>query len=323
MNALRDHLLYRPMVPNGRDILFSGKITKIGSDGPSTFEPEVTHLTCFLGGMVGMGAKIFGLEEHDIEIAKKLSDGCVWAYESMTTGIMPEAAEVYLCEKDTDCEWDEALWMKALDSMADQREQQIEEYEIRKANRKAQEEQAAMAAQAKLEAEEKERAEREEMERISAIKSEQQESKVAGNEIADIGDATGIDVDPPPPVSTRNKEGGADLAPESKPAIQKRQLDMDVSETGTGETSPPSEDTSHDEILQKKLQDTEIELQAAAPGRQVQNPSKYVPKVPAPSERSPDPMRPPSHKEYVEAKIKREGLAPGFTRIAGSHYILR
>jgi mannosyl-oligosaccharide alpha-1,2-mannosidase len=310
-------MLYRPMVPNDRDILFSGRITKNDNTGPSTFIPEVTHLTCFLGGMVGMGAKIFGLEEHDIEIAKKLSDGCVWAYESMTTGIMPEAAEVYLCEKDTECQWNETLWMKALDPMADQREQQIEDYEIRKANRKAQEEQAALAAQ------EKARLEAEEKERIAAMELEQVDSKVAGDDMANDWDATDVDVDSPPPVSTRNEEGSADPASEPKPTLQKRQLDTNASDTSLGTNPPPSEDNSHDDIFQKKLQDTEIELQGTAPGRQIQNPSKYVPKIPAPSERGPDPMRPPTHKEYVEAKIKREGLAPGFTRIARGNYILR
>jgi mannosyl-oligosaccharide alpha-1,2-mannosidase len=315
MGALRDHLLYRPMVPNNRDILFSGRVIKSGKDGPSTFEPEVTHLTCFLGGMVGMGAKIFGLEEHDLEIARKLSDGCVWAYESMDTGIMPEMAEVYLCEKDTDCQWNETLWMEALDPMAEQREKQIEEYEIKKAMRKAKEEQSLLAQQARLETEEKER--------ISAIELGEIESKVAGHDLADSGDATSVDVDSPPPVSTRNEEANADAVSESKPAFQKRQLEKDASETSVDEISLPSDDNIRDEKLQKKLVDTEIELEAAAPGRQIQKPSTYVPKIPTPSERGPDPFRPQTHNEYVEAKIQREGLAPGFTRIARNSYILR
>jgi mannosyl-oligosaccharide alpha-1,2-mannosidase len=315
MDAVREYLLYRPMVPNNRDILFSGRLSKNGNDGPSTFEPEVTHLTCFLGGMVGMGAKIFGLEEHDLEIAEKLSDGCVWAYESMSTGIMPEMAEVYLCEKDTDCQWNETLWMKALDPMADQREKQIEDYESRKAMRKAQEEQAASAAQAKLEAEEKDG--------NSAIESEQVKSNVAGYDLADSGDATSVDVDSQLPVSTRNEESNADPASEPRPVFQKRQVERDASETGVGETSSSSDDSGHDKKLQKKLEDTEIELQGAAPGRQISMPSTYVPKIPTPSERGPDPMRPQTHKEYVEAKIQREGLAPGFTRIARNSYILR
>jgi mannosyl-oligosaccharide alpha-1,2-mannosidase len=322
MNAVREYMLYRPMVPNGRDLLFSGKITKIGNAGPFTFEPEVTHLTCFLGGMVGMGAKIFGLEEHDIEIAKKLSDGCVWAYESMSTGIMPESAEVYLCEKDTDCQWNETLWRRSLDPMADKREQMIEDYEIKKANRKAQEEQAALAA------EEKAKLEAEEAERMVAIGSEQFEpgqanSKVGEDDHGKIRDTTGVDADSPLPVPTRSEEVGAGSVLEAKPALQKRQLNTDSSATGVGATPTSPEDKSHDDVFQKKLQDTEIELQGAAPGRQIQNPSKYVPKIPAPSERGPDPMRPPTHKEYVDNKIKREGLAPGFTRIKGRGYILR
>jgi mannosyl-oligosaccharide alpha-1,2-mannosidase len=303
------------MVPDNRDILFSGKVIKSGKDGPSTFKPEVTHLTCFLGGMVGMGAKIFGLEEHDLEIAQKLSDGCVWAYESMRTGIMPEAAEVYLCEKYTDCQWNETLWLKALDPMAEQREKQIEDYEIKKAMRKAKEEQAILAEQARLEAEEKEK--------ISAIGSEQVQLKAAGYDLAESGDATSVDVDSPPPVSTRNEEGNADAISESKPVLQKRQLDKDALETSISEISPPSNDNIHDEKLEKKLKDMEIELQGAAPGRQIGKPSTFVPKIPTPSERGPDPMRPPTHQEYVEDKIQREGLAPGFIRIPRNSYILR
>jgi mannosyl-oligosaccharide alpha-1,2-mannosidase len=310
MDAIREHMLYRPMVPNNRDILFSGKVLKSGYDGPSTFEPEVTHLTCFLGGMVGMGAKVFGLEEHDLEIATKLSDGCVWAYESMETGIMPEVAEVYLCKKDTDCQWNETLWKEALDPIVEQREEQIKDYEIKKAMRKAEEEQAVLAEQARLKAEEKER-------------NSEIESKVAGHDLAENEDATAVDVDSPPPVSTRNEEGNADPASKSKPAFQKRQLEKDASETGIGEMSLHSDDNIHDDKLQKKLQDTKIELQAAAPGRQIEKPSTYVPKVPAPSERGPDPMRPPTHKEYVESRIQQEGLAPGFTRISRNTYILR
>jgi len=315
MDALRDYFLYRPMVPNNRDILFSGRVIKSGKDGPSTFVPEVTHLTCFLGGMVGMGAKIFGLEEHDLEIAQKLSDGCVWAYESMDTGIMPEMAEVYLCEKDTDCQWNETLWMEALDPMAEQREKLIEEYEIKKAMRKAKEEQSLLAQQARLEAEEKER--------ISATELGQIESRVGGHDLADSGDATSVDVDMPTPVSTRNEEANTDAVSESKPAFQKRQLEKDASETSVDEISPPSDENIYDEKLQRKLMDTEIELEAAAPGRLVQQPSTYVPKVPTPSERGPDPFRPPTHKEYVEAKIQREGLPPGFTQISHNSYILR
>lgn len=313
MNAMREHMLYRPMVPDERNILFSGKITKNGVDGPTYFQPEVTHLACFIGGMVGMGAKLFNLKD-DLETAEKLADGCVWAYESMSSGIMPEGAEVFRCEDDTHCPWNKTLWMRSLDPQADERDQQIEEYESKKAARKTQEEQERLAAESKAAVEESER--------NSAPDPEQVELKIGGFDLADNGDAAGIDVDTGYPVS-KASSAVADPSSETKSTLQKRQLNEAEPETIVGKNPPLPDTYTHDEQLQKKLKDTEIELQSAAPGREIKSPSTYVPKIPTPSEVLPDPFRPPTHEEYVEAKIKREGLAPGFVRISSNKYILR
>jgi mannosyl-oligosaccharide alpha-1,2-mannosidase len=316
MKAVREYMLYRPMVPGGRDILFSGKITKSGTD--ATFEAEVTHLTCFLGGMVGMGAKLFNIEE-DLNIAKKLSDGCVWAYESMSTGIMPEGAEVYRCKDDSNCPWNETLWMDALDPLAAQRDQDIKDYESKKAAREAQNEQERLAAQSKLAAEGSED--------NSAADTEQVKLTTSGFDLAENGDSPSTDADSNPPDSLGNEVANtnssvADPALESKPSVQKRQFEEGPG-TAVPDIPPLPENDTHDELFQKKLEDTEIELQSASPGREVEVPSKHVPKIPAPSEVLTDPIRPPTHKEYVEAKIKREGLAPGFVRIWSNKYILR
>lgn len=301
-------MLYRPMVPNDRDILFSGKIIKNGAGGQVTFVAEVTHLTCFLGGMVGMGAKLFNLK-LDLEIAKKLSDGCVWAYESMNTGVMPEMAEVLPCASVTNCPWNETLWKKSLDPMAGQREQQIKDYESKMARLKAQEDQERLAAQSKLAAEENEG---------------NSASEVSWSDLPDNRHAANIDVDSKSPVSTNQEESGskstvAETLLESK-TLEKRQLGKERPETTISEMLPLS-DT--DERLQRKLNDTEIELQGTASGREMENPSAYVPKIPTPNGGKMDLKRPPTHEEYVEAKIKREGLAPGFTKINRDNYFLR
>lgn len=75
---------------------------------------DVEHLTCFIGGMVGMAAKIFGLED-DLEIAKRLADGCVWAYGITPSGIMPESATVLPCKNAERCTWNETIYHRYLD----------------------------------------------------------------------------------------------------------------------------------------------------------------------------------------------------------------
>ncbi|KFY63759.1 hypothetical protein V496_03714 [Pseudogymnoascus sp. VKM F-4515 (FW-2607)] len=142
MDAIRNRLLYRPLIPrdadgSDRDVLFSAKM-KINPYVPADTNHEMiyeaTHLTCFLGGMVGMGAKLFGLDA-DLPIAERLADGCVWAYESTRSGIMPEDARLVPCENPLDCSWDEEKYYKYLDPRWSLRAGEIEEYDVEKARK--------------------------------------------------------------------------------------------------------------------------------------------------------------------------------------------
>ncbi|RMZ70235.1 class I alpha-mannosidase 1A [Pyrenophora seminiperda CCB06] len=117
MDAVKKHLLFRPMLPKGEDVLFSGKLIAPASADTSKagdLTAENAHLTCFTGGMFGMGAKIFNRPE-DLEIAKKLTEGCVWGYDMTQTGIMPESFEVAPCEDMKDCAWNETAYWDAID----------------------------------------------------------------------------------------------------------------------------------------------------------------------------------------------------------------
>ncbi|KAL1962978.1 hypothetical protein VTN77DRAFT_8824 [Rasamsonia byssochlamydoides] len=119
MDTVRKYLLFRPMIKEDRDIRFAATVAvsdpKPGEDDRSlNYVYEGTHLTCFAGGMFAVGAKLFGLE-GDMDIAAQLTDGCVWAYESTKTGIMPETFEVLPCEDVRSCEWDETRYRDALD----------------------------------------------------------------------------------------------------------------------------------------------------------------------------------------------------------------
>ena len=142
MDAVRKKLMFRPMTRDGRDILSVGTFSMasnhviIGTPTArkTTMVYEGTHLTCFAGGMFAIGAKIFDIPS-DLDIAKKLTDGCIWAYESTTTGIMPEIFEVVPCESITDCAWNETRWREALDPDRKRREQQARLFnENRRAN---------------------------------------------------------------------------------------------------------------------------------------------------------------------------------------------
>ncbi|KAI1815093.1 glycosyl hydrolase family 47-domain-containing protein [Poronia punctata] len=130
--AVKKWLLYRPMVPDNRNILFSGKIFTTGDpETDAVTEYEVTHLTCFLGGMFAMGGKIFEVPA-DVEIGKKLTDGCVWAYEATETGIMPEGAKVLPCDNVKTCHWNQTRWEQAIDPLYDSRREQLDSYYERK-----------------------------------------------------------------------------------------------------------------------------------------------------------------------------------------------
>ncbi|KAI1098710.1 glycoside hydrolase family 47 protein [Jackrogersella minutella] len=107
MDTVIQNLLFRPKTPNQDDILFSGNVY-VSSDGPY-LTAEGQHLACFVGGMFGLGGKLFNIPEH-LQIGEKITRGCVWAYDAMPTGIMPEIFDLEKCDTLEPCEWDEAGW---------------------------------------------------------------------------------------------------------------------------------------------------------------------------------------------------------------------
>ena len=115
IDAVNDRLLFRPMTRNNADILISGSLS-IGKSPAAarTFVPHNTHLTCFAGGMLAMGSKLFDRPD-DLDIAIKLTDGCIWAANATATGIMPEELTIMPCNKREECHWSEetqAIWEK-------------------------------------------------------------------------------------------------------------------------------------------------------------------------------------------------------------------
>ena len=128
MSTVIEHLLFRPMTPDDRDILIAGDVRVGDSDTGNaiTLELKGQHLGCFAGGMFALGGKLFGDTEH-VSIGRKLTDGCIWAYEAMETGIMPEIAHFAGCSSKEDCTWDMAEWRKAILKHSDKADTTAEE----------------------------------------------------------------------------------------------------------------------------------------------------------------------------------------------------
>ncbi|KAL1838575.1 hypothetical protein VTJ49DRAFT_2502 [Mycothermus thermophilus] len=110
------HNLFRPMLPDEKDVLISGHVYVGKHDGrlnEPLLRPEAQHLVCFAGGMFALGGRLIQNDTH-VKIGEKLMDGCVWTYQAMPTGIMPESFHMLPCESADHCPWDEDKWRQAV-----------------------------------------------------------------------------------------------------------------------------------------------------------------------------------------------------------------
>jgi mannosyl-oligosaccharide alpha-1,2-mannosidase len=129
MDVVKEQLVFRPMLPNDNDVLFCGKLnvpSRVDKSVVGDLTGENAHLTCFAGGMFGMGAKIFD-RPNDLEVAKKLTEGCIWSYNMTQSGIMPESFEAIPCESAKECSWNETMYRETLDPRSDDRLQSYKE----------------------------------------------------------------------------------------------------------------------------------------------------------------------------------------------------
>ena len=125
MDTAIRHNLFRPMLPDGKDVLLSG-LVKVSKQGDGKFttklRPEGQHLVCFAGGMLALGGKLIQNNTH-VEKGEKITDGCVWTYQNMPLGIMPEVFYMLPCESNEgDCPWEEEKWLKAVQNHASGKE---------------------------------------------------------------------------------------------------------------------------------------------------------------------------------------------------------
>ncbi|KAL6878745.1 seven-hairpin glycosidase [Trichoderma novae-zelandiae] len=105
LDTARDNLLFRPMTPKDENILVLGNA--LIDYGNVQLIAEMQHLTCFAGGMYAMAGKLFKRDDY-VDLGSRISLGCVWAYDSFASGIMPEAADMIACAQlDGPCPYDE------------------------------------------------------------------------------------------------------------------------------------------------------------------------------------------------------------------------
>ncbi|KAK4447730.1 family 47 putative glycoside hydrolase [Podospora aff. communis PSN243] len=288
VEGVKNYLLFRPQAKGDPDVLFSAKaFSPDGTDKALTYEYEVTHLTCFLGGMFGLGGKIFDKPE-DVEIGKRLAAGCAWAYEVMPTGIMPEYAQILPCDSAVHCHFNETQWGLKVDPYMTDRERQMEEYEKNMAKWRedvveAKRKNALAEAEEKRRAEEEERAKEEESRRPMNATTPETSPSHAGHDLKEKDNV---------PVGTllerrgviqegdaRGEYRGAAKAAEEKARSVEGALDFNA--------VPP-----RNEVWQRPLGQS------------------FIP---------PEPVKPLTHKEYLDS----QKLYPGFTTITDRRYILR
>lgn len=324
VDAVKKWLLFRPMVPGDRDILFSAKLSTTGEpEKDASIEFEATHLTCFLGGMFGLGGKIFE-DEIDVAIGEKLADGCVWAYESTASGIMPESAHVVPCKSADHCHWNETLWHEYLDPMAKSRDTEVKAWDLRnaetqKAKNEAKRRKAELlAASGQLTAE---------VDKEAKVAHQEPATERAGSPAAAADNSTKTvgtaNHDAPP--ADKQKEKEADWG-----TLRKRSLDnTEDLETSSNDNSPPAK-TAKKLSLEESL-DMNTGGGTGKVGMPIQVDSGQVPLKDTKEEmkaldetlNAPDSPRPFTHKEYVKYRLDNEIIPPGYVSIPGKNYILR
>jgi len=157
--ASKEYLLFRPMINDTVNVTFSGTFdVKLGGTIDENGRPEgylnpkTGHLNCFVGGMIGLGARAFGHEE-DMELAEQLAESCAWAYRITASGVMPEEFTLLPCLEPGRCEWNETYWTHHLDPVWASREGMIAKWEADESERAMKQEEAEkLAAAAELEA---------------------------------------------------------------------------------------------------------------------------------------------------------------------------
>lgn len=109
MEAGNEHMLFRPMLPDGTDVLLAAN-ANAPQRGQVSLDTESEHLACFLGGTYALGGRVLERRGHLVDVGARLAKGCAWAYRVMPTGMMPERFRAVPCESRETCPWSQRRW---------------------------------------------------------------------------------------------------------------------------------------------------------------------------------------------------------------------
>ncbi|TPX18177.1 uncharacterized protein E0L32_002686 [Thyridium curvatum] len=340
--GVKKYLLFRPMIRDTkRNLLFSAKVTSNGGTKPNdlTYDYEVTHLTCFLGGMFGLGGRIFNSPE-DIEIGKRLTDGCVWAYEVMPTGVMPEYASILPCESTTgECEFNQTMWHEKLDPGSEWRDRQLDQYLVQVEEWQAKKDELLKIQQRKK------LAENEAMWTMPKKTPPTPEPvERQGEETLYDSGSAGNSTNPQPEKEDASGGQSAASAPGVDSSASSSSPSSSTSKHEKRAAVPPSAEERKKikenlEMLKEKEKklEAELDLNNAVGTEHYSGHRGYMAGDTAGGAQDqtvmtdealeallpPEPMKPLTHAEYVSNRIKNERIPPGFTSLRDRRYILR
>ena len=334
ITAINERLLYRPMLDGDWDVFFTAKLW-VGEDGSSTSKYEVTHLTCFVGGMYALGGRLFG-RSQDVEMARKLTDGCVWAYQAMPAGVMPEASQVVPCPRLDRCDFNETRWHEALDPEREQREERLAAAgaEVRRKKAAASQSQAGLGEekspasqnQAEL-GEEKSPASQNQAELGEGKSPASQNQAELGEKKSPASQNQAELVKKKSPASQNQADGPStrDATPGSSGLVKRADLAAD-----TARAAAPADEDEDEDLPQTPREnlgatDGESDADGSTPtilqrmdGGMAMSPAEDD----EDEELSSDDL-PLSHQEFVQEKIKQTKMPKGFSTIDAPNYILR
>ncbi|POR31133.1 alpha-1,2-Mannosidase [Tolypocladium paradoxum] len=316
IEAINSWLLFRPMMIGNWDVLFPAKVGTRG-DPKNDLEPEyeVAHLTCFIGGMYALGGKLFG-RPKDIENAKKLTDGCVWAYQSTASGIMPEAALVVPCPTLDKCAFNETRWWDSLDPSKDWRDEQVRTWEAEQDEQNRAEKEEIGKANIKKQSENNDEAETSEK---STDTGSTADNEISGKKSSGLGKRAAVPAKDVKKASNSrlDEEEGSELPQSLRDKLGKGVGGKDAKSKTPTEGSTSS---SPDKPLRDDSTDA-TDSDAGSPPKVPTLPTQRGGKSTTSDSSFRD--KPMSHKEYVLQKLESEGLPPGFVAIPSTQYILR
>lgn len=88
VEAAKEKLYVEIDIIPGRDLLAIGKVEY------GRLIPEIEHLTCFAGGMLGMGSRLLNRAKDMID-AQRFTSSCYWLSAATPTGLQPEVVEFF------------------------------------------------------------------------------------------------------------------------------------------------------------------------------------------------------------------------------------